>query len=360
MKNLHIFSYDNNEKFSKPFIRFINKHFDEKEHFFLLTSGNDYTPSDSQESNVSILPYNIFSIKKLLGLFKEYDKIFLHGLSGNKYIEISLLLCPSVLSRCYWCIWGGDLYSYKQVNRNIKAKIRNSLRKIIIRDMGHFITHVKGDYELAQKWYSAKGKYHYSFMYLSNTFSLNINKNIKEKEVKEKKYILIGNSGLNTNNHFDILEKLRNFSETNMVIICPLSYAHESNSEYKAMVINKGKELFGEKFIPLTEFMPFEKYLEILDKVDIAIFNHKRQQALGNITTLLGLGKKVYIREEITTWQFCKDHDLKVYSANDNYDDLFEEMDEGIRQKNIENVKSKFSEEKLVEDLKQIFDEEIN
>ena len=79
MKNLHIFSYDNNEKFSKPFIRFINKHFDEKEHFFLLTSGNDYTPSDSQESNVSILPYNIFSIKKLLGLFKEYDKIFLHG-----------------------------------------------------------------------------------------------------------------------------------------------------------------------------------------------------------------------------------------------------------------------------------------
>lgn len=145
-----------------------------------------------------------------------------------------------------------------------------------------------------------------------------------------------------------------------MVIICPLSYAHESNPEYKAMVINKGKELFGEKFIPLTEFMPFEKYLEILDKVDIAIFNHKRQQALGNITTLLGLGKKVYIREEITTWQFCKDHDLKVYSANVNYDDLFEEMDEGIRQKNIENVKSKFSEEKLVEDLKQIFDEELN
>ena len=54
------------------------------------------------------------------------------------------------------------------------------------------------------------------------------------------------------------------------------------------------------------------------------------------------------------------DHELKVYSANGNYDDLFEEMDEEIKQKNIENVKSKFSEEKLVEDLKQIFDEEIS
>lgn len=38
--------------------------------------------------------------------------------------------------------------------------------------------------------------------------------------------------------------------------------------------------------------MPFEEYLGLLAKIDIAILNHKRQQAMGNITTLLGLGKK--------------------------------------------------------------------
>lgn len=54
MKYLHIFSFDNNEKFSKTFINFINKHFDEREHHFIMTSGIDYTPSDLQESNVSV------------------------------------------------------------------------------------------------------------------------------------------------------------------------------------------------------------------------------------------------------------------------------------------------------------------
>lgn len=74
---------------------------------------------------------------------------------------------------------------------------------------------------------------------------------------------------------------------------------------------------------------------------------------MENITTLLVLGKKAYICEEITTWQFCVDHDLKVYSVNEKYDDLFEE----IKKKNIENMKVKFSEEKLLEDWKKIFNE---
>lgn len=103
--------------------------------------------------------------------------------------------------------------------------------------------------------------------------------------------------------------------------------------------------------------MPFNQYLELLAKVDIAIFNHKRQQALGDITTLLGICKKVYICEDITIWQFCIDHDLKVYSSNGDFEDLFEKMNEEIKQNNIENVKSKFSEEKLVEDLNQIFND---
>ena len=42
--------------------------------------------------------------------------------------------------------------------------------------------------------------------------------------------------------------------------------------------------------------LPLSDYLKILGKIDIAIFNHERQQAVGNITSLLGLGKKVYIK----------------------------------------------------------------
>ena len=49
--------------------------------------------------------------------------------------------------------------------------------------------------------------------------------------------------------------------------------------------------------------MPFERYIELLSDIDIAVFNHNRQQGLGNTTTLLGLGKKVYLRSDTTTWK---------------------------------------------------------
>ena len=61
-------------------------------------------------------------------------------------------------------------------------------------------------------------------------------------------------------------------------IICPLS---DGNKEYAEAVINKGKEIFGCNFKPLQEFIPFEQYLDIVSKIDVAIFKHDRQQAIG-------------------------------------------------------------------------------
>lgn len=44
-----------------------------------------------------------------------------------------------------------------------------------------------------------------------------------------------------------------------------------------------------------------------------------------------------------------------VFKANDNLDDLLDEIDENLKQKNIQNVKRQLSEEKLIEDLEKIF-----
>jgi dTDP-N-acetylfucosamine:lipid II N-acetylfucosaminyltransferase len=216
--------------------------------------------------------------------------------------------------------------------------------------MGGLITHIKGDYDLAKAWYGAKGKYYYSFIYPSNLYKeYDLSKVEKDNG---KKYIQVGNSADPSNNHMDIFRKLIDFKDYNIEIICPLSYG---NMEYREKVIQQGKEVFGDKFKPLTKLLPFEEYLNILAKIDIAIFNHERQQAMGNITTLLGLGKKVYIRDDITTWDFCKEHGLKVYSIN-NFDEkvFLQDIPEDEKQRNIENVKFYFSEEKLVRDWEKI------
>lgn len=349
MKYLHIC---NNEKFIDPYIKFIEKNFDKLIHVYIIIGENRYSISDSP--NVIVVDNFKENYSLILKEIKNSDKFFLHGLNNTHLIYL-LFLRLNNLKKCYWIIWGADLYEYYKRKNSPKDFIKHLIRKEVFKRIGGFITHIKGDYELAKEWYGAKGKHYYSFMYPSNLYKeYSLSDGIKQDD---RVYIQIGNSADSTNNHIEVLDKLQRYKDMDIEIICPLSYGDKA---YAKKVINYGTEIFGDKFVPITEFMPFDKYLDILAKIDIAIFNHKRQQAMGNITTLLGLGKKVYIREEITTWQFCLDHDLKVYSANDNYDDLFEEMDEGIRQKNIENVKSKFSEEKLVEDLKQIFDEEIN
>ena len=33
-------------------------------------------------------------------------------------------------------------------------------------------------------------------------------------------------------------------------------------------------------------------YIQFLNQIDIAVFNHNRQQAMGTIRSLLGMGKK--------------------------------------------------------------------
>lgn len=348
MKNLHIFK-NINEIFSEPYIEFINKNFNDSEHFFYHI-GQDKRTNKVRRKNIAfVTKLKYFELMK--DMYKA-EKIFLHGLSSPP-IVIILFIQPWLLKKCNWCVWGGDLYYYKYRKKSFKSDVYERLRKFVIKNMGGLITHVKGDYELAQKWYGAKGKYYYSFMYPSNLYKeYDLS---KAKRDYGKTYIKVGNSADPSNNYLEVLKKLERYKDKDIEIICPLSYGNPGNPEYRDLVISEGKKIFGDKFIPLTEFLSFKEYLALLAKVDIAIFNHHRQQAMGSITTLLGLGKKVYIRDDITTWDFCLDHGLKVFSSNGDFDDLFEEMDEDIRLKNIENIRNKFSEEKLKNDWSKIF-----
>ena len=276
-------------------------------------------------------------------------KIYLHGLF-NPHLVLILFLQPWLIKKCNWMIWGGDLYYYKSREKDFKSNLYEFTRKCVIKRMGGFITHIKGDYELAKLWYGARGKYYYSFMYPSNLFK-EYDLSIVKKNHR-KTYIQVGNSANPTNNHLEVFQKLQEYKEEEIEIICPLSYG---NIEYRDKVVMEGNKIFGKKFNPIIELMPFDEYLKLLAKVDVAIFNHKRQQAMGNITTLLGLGKKVYIRNDITTWEFCIQHELKVYSSNLKLSGVLEKITSDDELSNMNNVKHRFSERKLEADWESIF-----
>ncbi len=344
-KILHIIP---KEKFTKPYIDFVNNNFDRSNHSFLVTSGVNYVNIDEEE-NVKILSNHYDGILTMLKSLNKMDKVILHSLGGKKLL-LALFFQPWILKKCNWVIWGGDLYYYKYRQKSLKSNVYEFMRKQVIKNLGGLITPIKGDYELARKWYGAKGDYYYSFVYPSNLYK---EYNIPNTNQSNTKIIQIGNSATQTNNHLEVFEKLKLYKNEDIKIICPLSYG---DSHIRNIVIKRGKEIFSDKFIPIIDFMPYNEYLNLLSKVDIAIFNHDRQQAIGNMITLLGLGKKVYIRDDITTWDFCKEHNLKVFNISHDRSNLLDDFSDIDKQVNIENIKTNFSIEKLYESLNYIFE----
>lgn len=340
------------EKFIVPFIEFVKENFDFQKHFFIIVSrGNKYTSKILKYDNVLYLEtkyqkiWNYFKYTKILKFFmKNAENILLHSISGNNKI-LFFFLNQKFLSKCYWVIWGADLYVYNKSRKKIRDKIRHYMRTKIYSKIGHFITYIKGDYELAQEWYGARGEYHECFMYPSNLY--------KEcKIVSEKRSVTniqIGNSSDPTNNHIEVLEKLIKYKHEDIKIFAPLSYG---DKKYAESVILKGRQLFGDKFVAYTEFMAFEKYLEFLSEIDIAIFAHRRQQAMGNTITLLGLGKKVYMRSDITSWQLFHDIKVKVFDVDNIQIDA---IDEKIKKENQQNIKEYFSVKNYFHQLQDIF-----
>ncbi|NJK98358.1 MAG: hypothetical protein HC905_28645 [Bacteroidales bacterium] len=102
-------------------------------------------------------------------------------------------------------------------------------------------------------------------------------------------------------------------------IICFLSYGDKL---YIDEVIEKGKNFFGEKFIPITEFLTKEKFAEVVSDVDFLIMNNIRQQGLGNVFTYLYLGKKVFIRPENGMYNFFKRKGFRIYNTLDLFENL--------------------------------------
>ena len=112
--------------------------------------------------------------------------------------------------------------------------------------------------------------------------------------------IIVAHSAHPASLHIESFHLLEHLNDDDIEIICPLSYGIP---EYRDKVIAEGRRIFGKKFIPLTEHMDKGEYIELLNTCDVGVYITRYQQGMGNISLLLRLGKKVYIREDNSMWQ---------------------------------------------------------
>ncbi|HJF27775.1 MAG TPA: TDP-N-acetylfucosamine:lipid II N-acetylfucosaminyltransferase [Acinetobacter lwoffii] len=328
------------DKFLPALIDFIQKNFSPENNTFYLY-GDENVYGFLRDRGVFFLgekENNVSYFQLLLEMYSA-DKIILHGLFSSKVIKI-LFYNPWLLKKCHWLMWGGDLYETKQKNG-----LSGYYKKIVIKNMGYLLTYLPGDIEYARAKFRAKGKYLENLGYLSNIFSLD---HYSDKNNSENINILLGNSADPANEHIAALDILEQFKDSNIKIYVPLSYG---NQIYAEKVIKYGKTIFEHKFEALTEFMPYEKYQSFLQNIDIAIFNHQRQQAMGNTISLLGMGKIVYLRKGTSQWELFKDKDIEVFDI-----ETFNLTNTQKLVKNQSKIKSYFSKENFEKKWKKLLE----
>jgi dTDP-N-acetylfucosamine:lipid II N-acetylfucosaminyltransferase len=104
--------------------------------------------------------------------------------------------------------------------------------------------------------------------------------------------------------------------------------------------------------------MSFSDYNDFLRKVDIAIFNHQRQQGMGNTIALLSLGKKVYIRSDATPWEYFNDMGMAIYDSTGLV--KLEPIDTRISEQNMLVCRKQFTQEALLDGWKKVFNQATN
>lgn len=358
-KILHIFP---RSVFFRYYLNFLSKYYDTSEHI-ILTNSEDMHLNKTVHSEckdnftlIEIPSLKKISLKNLKTQFliwttlSKADLVICHSFSS----QILFMLNPLILQKTVWVIWGYDLYDYRTKDMlSLMGKIVFALKKSIVRHIPYVVARTP-DFKLLQKWYGSKAEHLIVEPFYTSGECDTAPLHIRENTASPLK-ITLGNSATETNRHLAALDILSKFKNENLQIYISLSYG---DSEYAKTVATKAKEIFGDKVIILDQFMLPDEYNKHLSEMDIGIFNHNRQQALGNISYLLASGAKIYLNNDSPLWEIYDEMKFHIHSINTIQDLSYHEfayLDKEELTENSKMAKEIYSEKHGVECWTSVF-----
>lgn len=278
--------------------------------------------------------------KKLL----RYTSVIVHGLSYLHQVVIYQLLQKSNRPQIVWIGMGFDYYDLvypdrkdlflpetrKLINENVATHRRSvsrtfrglagiGERKIfhhsnskedIVREIDFFAPVLTNEYALVAK---ALGNRKFPRL-----LDWNYGKNSRLFDKKDgpridpvSESVVIGNSGASTNNHLDAFEMIDSCPAYRPSVSSPLSYGDKF---YSSLVEAKGIRQFGARFSTIKNFLDYSEYVRLLSHFPVAVMNHRRQQAGGNIGILMYMGSTIFLREENPLYDYYKERGAVIFS----------------------------------------------
>lgn len=305
-----VFFINKSNGFPAGMISYMEEHFQDQEMEF-------YTIDRRCEESLPDLP-NVHRIRSyrqflfdsdLIHHVRRADKIIVSGAFTLQYVLP--IYGRAVLRKTWWQFWGGDYEDLQKDGRAINWKNRIN-EKVLAHNLklaGGIILLTRperaiflGIFPFAEQkpmYYvpvpdsKEKDKLVQRIMIESEVVRREGGE-VDQTERSPKGRIVLGNSATDSNRHLAMFDLLKHMETEGLELYCPLSYG---NAAYRQQVIERGRELFGERFHPMTQYMAFEEYIRFLCSCSVGIYYNNRQQALGNINRILGMGKKVFLPE---------------------------------------------------------------
>ena len=214
------------------------------------------------------------------------------------YLLIALLLNKKAVGRATAIMWGmqdAGPFKVPDTKRNFTTIVfgwfYEKLRRHIIPKFRYISTVIESEYE------RIKPIYKFMSPYKECKYTRSRPEVSGQPERKNSKCVNVqaGHAGYRLTNTLETLGILRKFTDENIRIYCPLSYG---DKKYISEVIERGKEIYGSKFFPLTKQMSNTNYERFLSSMDVYVHNATGQMGLGNIDINIALKNKVYLNDE--------------------------------------------------------------
>jgi dTDP-N-acetylfucosamine:lipid II N-acetylfucosaminyltransferase len=354
--NPHIIHVFNDDKFVDPAISIMELAYPNGSEYFVIKNTEGlfkYVKSDKPKSIALITSEDFSAFVKYL-IEQKAEVVFFHALDSYKQKLVNLL--PEDIVKV-WLVWGYDLYGnwqlfdnnlYEKETKKYLLKDKVGLKsKLIYSSFSFWLFHKTLHKKIRlpkrvlfvlqssfyQDFYQAAEKIDLVAPVIASEFEFIKKLKIKAKlmpfsygcledllqdnasdTVLESRNILIGNSADPSNNHLEVFKKIASFNFGDRKIFVPLSYG--GNKEYIEYIVTKGKELFGDNFVPLLDFMTLKEYNTILSSCGFMIFNHIRQQGVGNIVSLGYMGAKLFLNRKSPILSFFSNKGMTILDAN--------------------------------------------
>lgn len=283
-----------NDKFNKPFVDFLNRYFDPKEHLVLCKRRCAH-PFPEGDNVIEVKSYRGFEYDR-----KNIEYVIFHSLCDDEMVDI-LYRNEKLQNKSAWLIWGVDLYSAEQNEKN--DYVRRHLRA--------FLTVADGDGDYARQLYKVATP---SFPICYNLpISCEMIMRVKAELHKEPKRIHVQINNSCDGSTLEMLYILSSFNRLDVEVSTILSYG---DCRYKEEITRVGNELFGDRFSYTDSFEDPEEYVRRMAKVNVLIMNQDRQQGLGNITLGLALGTKVFIKSTVSSYAYFTSKGIVIFDTN--------------------------------------------